>query len=54
MYFKRGLIKQEPCNKCGDSRSQMHHPDYDKPLLIEWLCRECHLDLHNDYCQPNT
>jgi hypothetical protein len=46
VYKRRGLLKQEPCQRCGDADSQMHHPDYTKPLLVEWLCRQCHLGLH--------
>jgi hypothetical protein len=30
----------------------MHHPDYDKPLFVEWYCRRCHLNLHG-YLNPN-
>ncbi len=45
-YLKRGKIIKELCKKCGDINSQMHHPDYNKPLLIEWYCRPCHLGLH--------
>ena len=22
-----------------------HHPDYNRPFLIQWLCRSCHMDL---------
>ena len=32
--------------KCGSMFSQMHHPDYDKPLFVQWLCRKCHMDEH--------
>jgi hypothetical protein len=24
----------------------MHHPDYSRPLLIIWMCRDCHRELH--------
>ena len=40
--FKRGKIKRMPCIKCGARKSQMHHPDYYKPLEIIWLCAPCH------------
>jgi len=43
---KRGEIKRQPCSSCGSSKSEQHHPDYSKPLLIEWLCRQCHAALH--------
>lgn len=45
-YLRRGKIKREPCKACGSSESQMHHPDYAKPLLVEWMCRPCHLREH--------
>ena len=46
VYKKRGKLVKIPCEKCGSPRSQMHHPDYDKPLLVEWLCRPCHMAHH--------
>lgn len=39
---ENGTIKQEPCAICGEKISQRHHPDYTKPLLIIWLCADCH------------
>src|SRR5258708_23011340 len=45
-YKKRGHLIQKPCRICWDPDSQMHHPDYDRPLEVEWLCRPCHLELH--------
>ncbi len=46
-YLRRGKIKRAPCKRCGDANSQMHHPDYSKPLLVEWMCRPCHLLEHH-------
>lgn len=46
VYLRTGRIIKENCKKCGDSNSQMHHPDYNKPIDIIWLCRPCHLQLH--------
>lgn len=46
VYLKRGKIQKLPCEQCGEENSQMHHPDYGKPLLVVWLCRVCHLALH--------
>ena len=46
VYLRRGKIQKLPCASCGSLESQMHHPDYSRPLLIEWLCRSCHFKLH--------
>lgn len=46
VYLRRGKIDRGPCAECGADDSQMHHPDYSKPLQIVWLCRDCHLALH--------
>lgn len=46
-YLRRGKIKKEPCQVCGDNNSQMHHEDYSKPLEVIWLCRKHHLELHS-------
>lgn len=53
VYRRRGLIPQEDCRMCGSSQSQMHHPDYDKPLEVVWLCRLCHLALHQAEKAPD-
>ena len=45
-YFKQGLIEWMPCQVCLSRDSEMHHQDYNQPLLVDWLCRKCHLDLH--------
>jgi hypothetical protein len=44
--LKTGRIVKRPCNHCGSDKSEMHHPDYYKPLEIEWLCRPCHHQTH--------
>ncbi len=44
--FKEGKIKRQGCKTCGKF-AEMHHPDYSKPLEVEWLCHECHMQLHN-------
>lgn len=45
VYKRRGKIEKMPC-KCGNPNTEMHHPDYTQPLKVEWLCRDCHLELH--------
>src|SRR6266516_5806487 len=43
VYKRRGKLTPEPCKECG-KKAQMHHPDYSRPIAVEWLCRECHLN----------
>lgn len=44
--LRRGLIIQEPCRECGALDSEAHHPDYDRPMDVQWLCRPCHKAEH--------
>ena len=39
-----GIIKRMPCETCGETNSQGHHPDYSKPLEVRWLCQSHHYD----------
>lgn len=43
--IKKGLIFKHNCS-CGSSNSQMHHPDYSKPLEVVWFCKSCHDEFH--------
>lgn len=44
--LRRGLLKPEPCAHCGAPKAEGHHPDYDRPLAVTWLCRACHKAEH--------
>lgn len=44
--LKRGLILQEPCMVCGSPIAEAHHPDYDRPMHVHWLCRKHHKAAH--------
>jgi len=40
-----GTIGDAPylCEGCGlQVRLEKHHPDYSRPLLVIWLCKQCH------------
>lgn len=36
-----GKLVKLPC-KCGETKVQAHHEDYDEPLNVEWMCQKCH------------
>lgn len=44
--IKAGLIKKEPCCVCGAVKSIGHHNDYNKPLVVTWLCPAHHQAWH--------
>jgi len=46
VYLRRGKLKRQGCEHCGSSKAEMHHEDYDKPLVVRWLCRACHVLEH--------
>jgi hypothetical protein len=41
----RGKIKPHPCWVCGE-KAHGHHPDYDRPLEVVWLCAVHHKAAH--------
>ncbi len=45
---KNGTLDKPPlCSKCGSPRRiNGHHPDYEKPLEVDWLCPICHAEAH--------
>ena len=40
-----GEIEKEFCAVCN-SDAEAHHPDYDKPLEVIWLCHKHHMQMH--------
>ena len=38
------LTNCEGCQK--EAKLQKHHPDYSKPLYVQWLCTTCHGKAH--------
>jgi hypothetical protein len=47
-HRQRGTLKPRPCEHCGSVEVEMHHPDYDQPLQVVWLCRPCHQSIHRE------
>jgi hypothetical protein len=43
--LRDGRIKKQPCWVCGSS-AVAHHPDYDRPLDVVWLCQPHHKQAH--------
>jgi hypothetical protein len=42
-----GSLKPLPCEECGSTKDVVaHHPDYEKPLEVRWLCRVHHYEVH--------
>ena len=48
VYKRRGKLIPEPCQDCHTYEVKMLHEDYDNPLDVIWLCRECHLERHRE------
>jgi hypothetical protein len=43
---RRGIVTKQPCEICGAAEVDGHHPDYDRPADVRWLCRRHHRQLH--------
>lgn len=41
-----GAIEKKPCEMCGAKKAEAHHDDYNRPLDVRWLCRNCHMEWH--------
>lgn len=55
--IERGIIiRKDVCETCGETgifkdgrtKVQAHHPDYNKPLEVMWLCQKCHHEWHKN------
>ena len=41
--IRDGYLVRQPCEVCGNPKSQGHHEDYSKPLEVVWLCQTHHI-----------
>jgi len=42
---KSGKIEKQPCEVCGNPKSEAHHyKGYEFPLDVQWLCRGHHIE----------
>jgi hypothetical protein len=47
--FKKGTIEKLPCEKCGTKELvEAHHPNYNEPFNIMWLCCYHHKEWHRN------
>ena len=44
--IRDGRIVKQPCAVCERTDVEGHHPDYDAPLDVVWLCLGHHKELH--------
>lgn len=44
--MRYGKIERYPCWICGATKVHGHHPDYDQPLDVVWLCPKHHKQAH--------
>lgn len=43
---RKKLIKKN-CEMCDSKNNlQLHHPDYNKPMYVITLCKDCHWQIH--------
>lgn len=49
--IKKGeLVRPTVCVEClSQARIEAHHDDYNKPLMVRWLCNRCHRKIHTGY-----
>lgn len=43
--IRAGRVVRQPCFVCGE-KAEAHHPNYDAPLDVIWLCDEHHKQAH--------
>jgi hypothetical protein len=46
---RTGRLVKQPCFICGADNVEAHHPGYDSPLAVVWLCVDHHKELHAEF-----
>ena len=41
-----GFLTRQPCVECGAEPADGHHPDYNEPPQVAYLCAKHHGQLH--------
>ncbi|MCF6112391.1 hypothetical protein [Mesorhizobium muleiense] len=44
--LRKGLVVRGKCEVCGAENTDGHHDDYDRPMVVRWLCRLHHRHVH--------
>lgn len=47
--IRDGRLVKTPCWICGELEVEGHHPNYDSPLDVVWLCKPHHSEIHRLY-----
>lgn len=47
--IEKGNLIRQPCFVCEEIKVHAHHPDYDRPLDVVWLCAGHHNEVHRQY-----
>lgn len=43
---RAGVLVPQPCEVCGETKTEAHHPDYHRPGDVVWLCPAHHRQIH--------
>lgn len=47
--IRDGRLFRQCCGVCGEMKTDAHHPDYSKPLDVQWLCSHHHHQWHLEH-----
>lgn len=51
--IRTGELVPQSCAVCGTEKTEAHHDDYTRPLIVRWLCRSCHRRHHAEDARTN-